>query len=236
MLTTLATGQQENLDSLISLLSESLEKVKHSRDANATLLAQYAHALTLMLKQFHDYKTKHVADVASWHRSYRAQLDDARRENSKLREQIWEMQSHASSANEQLRTFRRKYDEDEERWKRRVDDKAMRQELRFWKRMAMPELEDDDSYWSDDDDIVDPAEKVRLAELDRRALQEQGGESPGEEDADEQQQLAQEHLGALSLMGGIAMQRGESQQQQQGMPMPPPRPGSAASSTGSTGP
>lgn len=245
---TIVAGQQENLDSLISLLSESLEKAKYSRDANAALLAQYAHALTLMLKQFHDYKTKHVADVASWHRSYRSQLDEARRENSRLREQIWEMQAHAAGANEQLRRFRGKYDEDEERWKRRVEDRAARQELRFWKRMAMPELEEDDSYWSDDDDVVDPAEKIRLAEMERRALQEQGGESPGEEDSDEQQQLAVEHLGGLSLMGGVAMQRGESQQQQlqqqgmpppspgQGMPMPPPRPGSAASSTGSTGP
>ncbi|KAL2205497.1 hypothetical protein CC79DRAFT_1336025 [Sarocladium strictum] len=239
--------QQENLDSLISLLSESLEKAKYSRDANAALLAHYAHALTLMLKQFHDYKTKHVADVTSWHRSYRAQLDDARRENSRLREQIWEMQSHASEANDQLRKFRRKYDEDEERWKKRVDDKAMRQELRFWKRMAMPELEEDDSYWSDDDDVVDPAEKMRLAEMERRVLQEQGGESPGEDEGDDQQ-LVQEQFGALSLMGGVSMQRNESQQsqlqqQQQGMqplgqamPMPPPRPGSAASSTGSTGP
>lgn len=245
-------GQQENLDSLISVLSESLEKAKYSRDANATLLTQYAQAFTVMLKQFHDYKTKHVADVASWHRSYRSQLDDARRENSRLREQIWEMQAHASAANEQLRKFRGKYDEDEERWKRRVDDRAARQELRFWKRMAMPELEEDDSYWSDDDDVVDPAEKERLAEMERRALQEQGAESPGEEDGDEHPHLRQEHLGGLSLMGlgGVPMQRSESQQQQQqqqqqqglppppgqGMPVPPPRPGSAASSTGSTGP
>lgn len=120
-----------------------------------------------MLKQFHDYKAKHVADVAAWHRSYRAQLAEARAENSRLREQIWEMQAHAGVANELLRRFRARYDEDEARWERRVDARARRQELRFWKRMAMPFLADDDPYWSDDDDLVDCAEKERLKEIQK---------------------------------------------------------------------
>jgi len=88
-------AQEPNLDTLISILSEALEKAKFSRDANAALLTQYASVLTTMLKQFHDYKAKHVADVAAWHRSYRAQLAEARAENSRLREQIWEMQARA---------------------------------------------------------------------------------------------------------------------------------------------
>lgn len=179
-----------------------------------------------MLKQFHDYKAKHVADVAAWHRSYRAQLDEARRENSRLREQIWEMQTHAGRANEALRTFRRRYEEDEERFKKRVVDTALRQELRFWKRMAMPELEDDDPYWSADDDIIDEAEKERLRELELRAAQEQHMVDSQGEDSDEQQQ---HHLSSMGIMGGVAMQREES------LPIPPPRPLSAASSTGSTG-
>lgn len=217
-----APGQEENLDALISLLSESLEKAKFSRDSNASLLSQYANALALMLKQFHEYKAKHISDVAAWHRSYRAQLDEARQENSRLREQIWEMQAHASGANDSLRRFRRRYDEDEARWRSRVDDKAARQELRFWKRMAMPELEDDDPYWSADDDVIDSAEKDRLRELEQEAAREQA------EDSDDQQPLPS----SMNMMGGIPMQREESEH---AVPMPPPRPLSAASSTGSTG-
>lgn len=224
-------GQEQNLDALISVLSESLEKAKHSRDANANLLSQYANALALLLKHFHEYKARHVADVAAWHHSYRSQLDEARRENCRLREQIWEMQAHASHANESLRGFRRKYDEDEARWRRRVDDVAARQELRFWRRMAMPELEDDDAYWSDDDDIIDPAEKERLRELEQRVAQEQMMTDSQADDSDGGgPHHPYQHMG---VMGGIAMQREDTSQP--GM-LAPSRPLSAASSTGSTGP
>lgn len=223
------TGQEQNIDSLISLLSESLEKAKFSRDANATLLSQYANALNMMLRQFHEYKAKHVNDVAAWHRSYRKQLAEARDENSRLREQIWQMQQHAGKANGNLREFRRKYDEDEARWDRRVDEKAIRQELRFWKRMAMPELEDDDPYWSDDDDLIDTAEKERLLELDLRAAQENLMMAEQQaEDIDGQSQIP-----SMAMMGGIAMQREDLVGHT--MPNAPPRPLSAASSTGSTG-
>ncbi|KAK2600206.1 hypothetical protein QQS21_005080 [Conoideocrella luteorostrata] len=224
-------AENQDLDTLVSILSEALEKATFSRDANATLLSQYANALALMLKQFHEYKFKHVADVASWHRSYRSQLDEARQENSRLREQIWEMKTHAGRANENLRQFRRKYDEDEKRWDRRVDRTAMRQQLRFWKRMAMPELDDDDPYWSGDDDMIDSSEKQRLRELEQRAAQEQMMEAQMEEDGEGGPggQMATH----LSMMGGIAMQREESAGR--AMPVPPPRPSSAASSTGSTG-
>jgi len=229
-------AQEQNLDALVSLLSESLEKAKNSRDANANLLSQYANVFALLLKQFHEYKAKHVADVTAWHRSYRSQLDEARRENCRLREQIWEMQAHAARANESLRSFRRRYDEDERRWDRRVEAVAARQELRFWKRMAMPDLEDDDTYWSGDDDIIDPAEKQRLRELEQRAAQEQMMTDSQAEDSDgggqpQPQQNPFQHMG---VMGGVAMQREDSSHQ--GMPAPPPRPLSAASSTGSTGP
>lgn len=222
-------AENQNLDSLVSILSESLEKANFSRDANAALLSQYANALALMLKQLHEYKSKHVTDVAAWHRSYRSQLDEARQENSRLREQIWEMQTHAGRANESLRQFRRKYEDDDETWDRRVEHTALRQELRFWKRMAMPELEDDDPYWSDDDDVIDPTEKERLRELEQRAIQEQM-EQEDDGDAGQQQQQGPLHL---AMMGGIAMQREDAAGR--AVPMPPPRPSSAASSTGSTG-
>ncbi|KAK0726964.1 hypothetical protein B0T26DRAFT_611277, partial [Lasiosphaeria miniovina] len=166
-------SQEPNLDLLVSALTEALEKVRFSRDANAALLSQYATVVSTMLKQFHDYKARYVADVAAWHRSYRAQLAEARAENSRLREQIWEMQAHAGAANETVRCFRAKYDEDVSRWERRVDARAARQELRFWKRMAMPHLPGDDPYWSDDDDLIDPAEKVRLEDIKRTMAEQQ---------------------------------------------------------------
>lgn len=173
-----------------------------------------------MLKQFHEYKAKHVADVATWHRSYREQLDEARRENSRLREQIWEMQTHASRANEGLREFRKKYEKGEERWDARVEDIATKQEMRFWKRMAMPRLPADDPYWSDDDDVIDVAEKERQIQLEARALQNQQQQLMMEKESEEQ-----------VVIGGIAMQRGEIA----GHSIPvPPRPSSAGSSTGST--
>ncbi|KAF5682380.1 hypothetical protein FCIRC_5023 [Fusarium circinatum] len=229
-------GQEQNIDALVSLLTESLEKAKFSRDSNAKLLSQYANAMANLLRQFHEYKTKHVSDVAAWHRSYRKQLADARDENARLREQIWQMQAHAGRANESLREYRRKYDEDEGRWNKLVDEKAHRQELRFWKRMAMPELDDDDPYWSDDDDIIDPAEKQRLHELDLKAAQEQLDSQA--EDSDGQgppPQLPLPGMGiGMGMMGGIPMQREDSGASHD-VPALPPRPSSAASSTGSTG-
>ncbi|KAM3452059.1 hypothetical protein BBO_02150 [Beauveria brongniartii RCEF 3172] len=246
--------QEQNIDALVSILSESLEKAKHSRDANATLLTQFANGLAGMLKQFHEYKARHVADVASWHRSYRAQLDEARRENTRLREQMGEMQAHAATANDALRRFRRAYDEDPARWDGRVREAALRQEVRFWKRLAMPDLDDDDPCWSADDDIIDAAEKERLANLERRAAHEQhiarvatdhhvvGGDDEDDEDDEDEDGLPPPMMmhaptppqlvpsGSGPQMGGFAMQRGDD------AGLPPPRPLSAASSTGSTGP
>lgn len=213
------------MDITISLLTELFERAKFSRDEYRNLSAQYASVIAAMLKQFHEYKQKHVTDVAAWHRSYRAQLAEERAENTRLREQIWEMQAHAGKANENLRQFRTKYDEDKARWERRVDTKAMRQELRFWKRMAMPELPEDDPYWSDDDDLVDHLEKLRLQELEKKAAEEAlagvGGLDQG-----------MDGHGYDPQMGGIPMQREDSSGL--GLPVLPPRPSSAAS-TGSSG-
>ncbi|AEO57042.1 hypothetical protein MYCTH_2302767 [Thermothelomyces thermophilus ATCC 42464] len=233
-------AQEANLDTLISILSEALEKAKFSRDANAALLNQYASALSTMLKQFHEYKARHVADVAAWHRSYRAQLAEARAENCRLREQIWEMQARAGRANEALRRFRGRYDDDAARWDRRVDAKAVRQELRFWKRMAMPHLPDDDPYWSDDDDLVDVAEKRRQEEMNRLVAEQQLAAAAAAELGDivgggpEDAEVPPEVPSAPGAsMGGVPMQREESGSVM--LPIPPPRPSSVASSTGSSG-
>ncbi|OIW28986.1 hypothetical protein CONLIGDRAFT_645132 [Coniochaeta ligniaria NRRL 30616] len=232
------TAQEQNLDHLISLLSEALEKAKYSRDANAALLAQYASVVSTMLKQFHEYKAKHVADVAAWHRSYRAQLAEARAENCRLREQIWDMQAHAGHANEALRKFRSTYDDDSARWEQRVENKALRQEVRFWKRMAMPELSEDDAVWSDDDDLIDEAEKQRLKRIaeDQAAAQALAAAGERDDGGEEGEDMPQSMPMARMGMGGVPMQRDESAGFG-GTPVPPPRPSSASSmgSAGSTG-
>lgn len=222
------------MDTTISLLTELFERAKFSRDEYRQLSSQYAGVIGAMLKQFHEYKQKHVADVSAWHRSYRAQLAEERAENTRLREQIWEMQAHAGRANESLRGLRAAYDEDEARWERRVDDKAARQELRFWKRLAMPELPEDDPYWSDDDDLVDSMEKLRLQEMERKAAEEalagvgsmEQGSMSGQEQ-DDAQGMQGQHMG---VTGGVPMLREDSS----AIPVLPPRP-SSASSTGSSG-
>ena len=218
-------GQQKNLDATISILTEALDAAKYGKEANAQLLNLYAAALASMLKQFHEYKQKHVADVSAWHRSYRHQLAEARAENCRLRDQVWQMQEAAGRANANLRAFRAAYDENPERWERRVADKAARQELRFWKRMAMPALSDETNlladsalggahnkadqaesrggYWSDDDDLVDGAEKVRLREVERKVAEEQQAQAQQEQQQQEQQQRA------------IRYQQQAQQQQQQ---------------------
>ena len=228
----------------MSHLSEALEKAKYSRDANSALVQQYAEALRAMLAQFHEYKQRHLQDVSAWHRSYRAQLAEARAENGRLREQVWAMQRHAAAANDVLRRFRARLDADADapvpRWggPRRADERARRQELRFWKRLAMPDLPDDDPYWSDDDDLVDPAEKIRLRDAERKAALERpiggagagggvgGGVGGGGGGGDEGEPAL-----ARPLLGGVAMEREESAP----VPVPPPRPLSAAFSTGSSG-
>ncbi|KAK4104539.1 hypothetical protein N658DRAFT_418170 [Parathielavia hyrcaniae] len=244
-------AQEPNLDTLISILSEALEKAKFSRDANAALASQYASVLSAMLKQFHDYKARHVADVAAWHRSYRSQLAEARAENCALREQVWEMQARAGRANELLRRFRGRYNDDAARWERRVEARAVRQELRFWKRMAMPHLPEDDPCWSDDDDLVDSAEKRRLEDMSRLAAQQQqlaaaagelgeivgaggGAGGGGAEDSDVPPEVPSVPgmPQGMAVMGGVPMQREDGAAM---LPIPPPRPSSAASSTGSSG-
>ncbi|KAI0148834.1 hypothetical protein GGR57DRAFT_230659 [Xylariaceae sp. FL1272] len=228
-------AQEPNLEAMISILTESLDRAKQSRDANFTLLASYAKALENMINQFHAYKQKHVADIAAWHHSYRNQLAEARAENCRLREQMWDMQEHASRANDMLRGFRKKIDEDEGRWDKRVRERARKQELRFWKRMAMPEIEDDEEgFWSDDDDLVDPAEKERLKRVEREVAEQAmaglGSES-SQQSEDSEGDSGDAHS-LSSMMGGIAMERDRDGGS---LPTPPPRPASTGSTAGQTG-
>lgn len=150
-------------------------------------------------------------------------------------------------------------------WVRRVDDRARRQELRFWKRMAMPHVPEDDPMWSDDDDLIDPAEKRRLSEVERKVAEEalagvlgsseEHGSGSGGEDSDgegegsvidhHQQQpppvfAAPTPVSAVAgvvALGGVAMERDSSatSSTREMMPTPPPRPASTGSTGGRTG-
>ena len=204
---------------MLSILAEALEDSNGAREANKQLLQQYASTYTTMLNKFHEYKARHVSDMAAWHRSYRTQLAEARSENCRLREQIWEVQTHATNANDLLRDFRRKLEDNDDEKERKVELIALRQEVRFWKRMAMPEKSDDDAYWSDDDDLIDSVEKERVERIQA-----------------EQAALAimqrEESEAGMGSLGGVEMQRDDSVAI---MPLPPSRPSSAASSTGSSG-
>lgn len=127
-----------------------------------------------------------------------------------------------------LREFRKKYDEDDVRMDRRIEERAKKQEIRFWKRMAMPEVgENDETAWSDDDDIVDPVEKERLKEVEKRVAEQALaglGSSDSQHSEDSEGEDGSGHLD-MSSLGGVAMEREGS------LPAPPSRP----ASTGSTG-
>ncbi|KAF2966078.1 hypothetical protein GQX73_g7500 [Xylaria multiplex] len=228
-------AQEPNLEAMLSILTESLDRAKQSRDANFTLLATYAKVFEGIINQFHVYKQKHIADVAAWHRSYRAQLAEARAENCRLREQMWEVQEHASRANDLLRDFRRKFDEDQTRWDRRVREKATRQELRFWKRMAMPEVdENEEGFWTDDDDLVDPVEKERLKKVEREVAEQAlaGLGSVSSQQSEDSEGETGELPSLSRMMGGVTMERDRDGVS---MPTPPPRPASTGSTGGQSG-
>ncbi|GAP83236.1 hypothetical protein SAMD00023353_0402530 [Rosellinia necatrix] len=228
-------GQEPNLEAMLSILTESLDRAKQSRDANFTLLATYAKVFEGIINQFHVYKQKHVTDVAAWHRSYRAQLAEARAENSRLRDQMWEVQEHASRANSLLRDFRKKFDEDETRWDKRVREKATKQELRFWKRIAMPEIdEDEDGFWSDDDDLVDPVEKERLKNVEREVAEQAnaGLGSSSSQQSEDSEGEAGDPRPLSGLIGGVAMERNRDGGS---ISTPPARPASTGSTGGHSG-
>lgn len=220
---------------MLSILTESLDRAKQSRDANFTLLATYAKVFEGIINQFHVYKQKHVADVAAWHHSYRAQLAEARAENCRLREQMWEVQQHAGRANELLRDFRKKFDEDQTRWDKRIRERATRQELRFWKRMAMPEVdENEEGFWSDDDDLVDPVEKERLKKVEREVAEQAlaGLGSSSSQQSEDSEGEAGEPPSISGIMGGVAMERDRDGSL---IHAPPPRPASTGSTGGQSG-
>jgi len=172
----------KNLDAENSELRRKLERAEYDRDENMKLLKQYAAAIGKMLQQLHEYKLKQVQDVCAWHRSYRNQLEWERSENLRLRLDIDDRIEHARRGLEMIRKFTREWNDDEEKRELKIALLAKRQECRFYKRMALKYLPDDDPEFSDDDDLIDHVEKQRIAAAEEEKKRQAEQEAKKDED------------------------------------------------------
>lgn len=179
---TLTAEDSKNLERENSELRKALEKSDYDKKENFKLACHGANILADITEKMHVYKQQHEADTLAWHRNYRQQLTEEREENLKLRNQINDMIASAARANGHLRDMRRYLTDHDELNELRIQNVALRQGRRFWKRMAMPLIPDDDSEWSDDDDLIDPEEKKRLAalEAEKKLKEKEDAEGGGE--------------------------------------------------------
>ncbi|KAE8441581.1 hypothetical protein EG329_004666 [Mollisiaceae sp. DMI_Dod_QoI] len=153
----------KNLEKENSELRKALEKSEYNAKENFKLAVHGANILLDITEKMHRFKEQHESDTLAWHKNYRKQLAEEREENLNLRNQINDMRAAACRANESLRDMRR-FIADNDHWHElEVSNHHLRTEKRFWKRLALPLIPDDDSEWSDDDDLIDPEEKKRLA-------------------------------------------------------------------------
>lgn len=157
--------EKENLE-----LRCALETSEKDRKENWKLAVQGANILTDITEKMHRFKEQHEVDTIIWHRNYRKQLAAEREENLNLRCQINDMKSAACRANETLRQARRFMNDNDELHELRVQNISLRQEKRYWKRLALPLISDDDPEWSDDDDLIDSEEKKRLVAQQLRRI------------------------------------------------------------------
>ncbi|RQM05682.1 hypothetical protein DH86_00004099, partial [Scytalidium sp. 3C] len=134
----------QNLEKENAELRDALDKAEYGKQENWKLVVHSANVLSSVLEQMHEFKAKHESDTLAWHKNYRKQLSDEREINLELRNQINDMKASAGRANEWLRKARRSMDEDPNYEKLRIENIALRQERRFWKRKALPMIPDDD--------------------------------------------------------------------------------------------
>lgn len=172
-------NDSKNLEKENSELRKALELSDYDKKENFKLAVHGANILADITEKMHRYKEQHEVDTLAWHTNYRQQLEHEREENLKLRCQIEDMKASASRANGHLRDMRRYLTDHDELNVLRIQNTQYRQERRFWKRKALPLIPDDDSEWSDDDDLIDPEEKKRLAaaraEKNRKDKDAEGG-------------------------------------------------------------
>ena len=152
----MSLAESKNLDKEISELRKRLEKAEYDKAENWKLACHGANILADITEKMHKFREDTDRDILTWHKNYRDQLATERSENLELRNQINDMKAAAGRANEHLRQMRRWLSDHDELHELRVQNHQYRMERRFWKRMALPLIPDDDSEWSDDDDLIDP--------------------------------------------------------------------------------
>lgn len=150
----------------------------YNKSENYKLACQGAHILADVLDKMHIFKENHETDTLAWHKNYRNQLAFEREENLKLRNEINDKIASAVRANGHLRDMRRYLTDHPVIHELQIQVHQYRTSCRFYRRMALPHLPEDDSEWSDDDDLIDPEEKKRLvaekAEKDAKPEGEEG--------------------------------------------------------------
>jgi hypothetical protein len=183
-LLTFFLESSRNLEAENSRLRRELEEATFEKKENLKLCYDYAKVMADMLQKLHEFKLKTTTDMATWHRSYRNQLADEREENLNLRLRIADMQAAAARGAESLRKFRRGWEEDPRHSALKVENVQLRQEKRAWKRIALRHLDPDDSEFSDDDDMIDPEEKKRLARVDIEKMEKRKAKAAEEREVD----------------------------------------------------
>lgn len=161
------TAGSENLETENAQLRRLVEESKADADENWKLVLHAAGILEDIKEKAHSYKFQHEKDTLAWHKSYRDQLAQERKENLELRCHIADMQAHAAKANDYINQLRRYASEHKIINELRIENARYRSARRFWKRMACPLLTTDPSEWSDDEGgatgQIPEAEKIACA-------------------------------------------------------------------------
>ncbi|TGO29684.1 hypothetical protein BPAE_0012g00390 [Botrytis paeoniae] len=157
----------ENLEIENAQLRREVESSKADADENWKLVLHAAGILEDIKEKAHNYKFQHEKDTLAWHKSYRDQLAQERKENLELRCHIADMQAHAAKANDYINQLRRYASEHKIITELTTQVHQYKGERRYWKRMACPGLIEDPSEWSDGEggatgDIPE-AEKIACA-------------------------------------------------------------------------
>ena len=148
----------------LSELRKRLQKSEYDADENWKLVIHSCNILADITEKVHKFKEQNESDVLAWHKNYRKQLAVERETNLHLNNHMNDMRASAARANEYLRLLRRAIFDDEDMNKIKMDLQVARLLSRSWKRMALPLMPDDDSDFSDEDDIKDPGTFSKLSE------------------------------------------------------------------------
>jgi len=182
LITNHNTEDTKNLETELAAMTKRLEKAERDRDANWKLVMHGCAVLADVRDKMHEFKARHESETLAWHKSYRNQLAFEREQNLGLNNQTNNMRAAACRANDHMRGLRRHLSDDPELHELRVQVHQYRKERRFYKRMAFKLMPEDDSEFSDDDDLRDPKlQRIRAAK-EAKDREEEEGEGNGAAD------------------------------------------------------